>query len=274
MCNERVKPFLRWAGGKNWLRKEIHKFIPRYFNNYHEPFLGGASVFFFIKPPGKSFLSDSNENLVNTYCEIRDNVNEVIRALKCFKNTKEDYYSIRNEFFESSAEKAAKFIYLNRTGFNGIYRVNTKGEYNVPYGHKEYKKLFDFDLLRNVSLILQNVKLSHCDFEVTIKKIKKNDLVFLDPPYTITGNKNGFIKYNKKLFSYEDQIRLATYISELVKKEAFYILTNAFHPEIKKLFGKVDKPLIVTRANVIGGSNAKRGTIKEYIFTNTLLRRK
>lgn len=264
------KPILRWAGGKGWLLKELHKFLPQTFINYHEPFLGGASVFFYIQPNGKSYLSDTNRELINSYREIRDNVNEVIKTLKKFKNSKEEYYKIRETKLRTSVKKAAQFIYLNRTGFNGIYRVNALGKYNVPYGFKKYKQLFDFERLRRVSHLLKTTKLTFCDFEISIKNIKEGDLVFLDPPYTVSNTKNCFIKYNEKLFSLEDQKRLANYINEVVERNAFYILTNAHHPLIKELFGKINYPITITRANVIGGKKAKRGIIKEFIFTNTI----
>ena len=205
---------------------------------------------------------------MNAYREIRDSVDEVIKTLEQFKNSKEEYYKIRNMNFSTPVEKTAQFIYLNRTGFNGLYRVNALGKYNVPYGFKKYKQPFNFDRLRRVSHLLKNTILDDYDFEISLKNIKKEDLVFLDPPYTVSKTKNGFIKYNETLFSLKDQKRLASYIKKIVKRNCYYILTNAFHPSVKGLFGEINSPIIVNRASVIGGRNAKRGIIKEYIFTN------
>ncbi len=270
MTNNTEKPIFRWAGGKSWLLKELARFLPPHYNNYHEPFLGGGSVFFFLKPKGISFLSDFNADLINAYRELRDNVEEVIEQLKRLQNTEKEYYRIRNLRLYKSINKAAQFIYLNRTGFNGLYRVNLKGRYNVPYGFKTYKQLFDFEQYKKASEILKKVKLSCDDFVNSIDNVESNDLVFLDPPYTATYIKNGFIKYNETLFSWEDQERLALYIEKIINRNAHYILTNAKHKRVEALFKKYSSPKTVQRVSLIGGKNAKRGIVEEYIFTNTI----
>ncbi|MBC8179893.1 Dam family site-specific DNA-(adenine-N6)-methyltransferase [candidate division KSB1 bacterium] len=268
MKNNGHKPFLRWAGGKRWFLKEIGRFLPEKINNYHEPFLGGGSVFFFLKPENVSYLSDSNTALINAYIQVRDNLTNVYSILETFENNKDEYYKIRETVYDDTISQAAQFIYLNRTNFNGIYRVNLKGEYNVPYGFKEYKVLFDYDVLLSASKILQNVILKAKDFEHTINLIKEDDFVFLDPPYTVTHVKNGFIKYNEKLFSWEDQKRLAETIRMIKSKGAYYLLTNANHESVEKLYGEIDKPISIQRYSVIGGKKAKRGEIQEFVFTN------
>lgn len=262
------KPILRWAGGKNWLLKDLTKYLPKLFNNYHELFLGGASVFLSLKPSGKAYLSDTNFELINALTQIKINVDDLILALKQYKNTKDEYYKVRESVYEDPIKQAARFIYLNRTCFNGIYRVNLKGEFNVPYGFKEYKNLFEFNRLRKASKILQSAELSVGDFGSFISNIEANDLVFLDPPYTVSHVKNGFIKYNEKLFSLEDQKRLAKFISKIKEKNAFYIMTNAKHDVVLDIFGNIDLPISISRASVIGGKKAKREIIEEYLFTN------
>jgi DNA adenine methylase len=264
------KPILRWAGGKTWLLKELYRFLPPRFNDYHEPFLGGGSVFFNIRVNRKAYLSDCNFDLINAYSQIRDNPEDVISLLAQFRNSKEDYYKIRGSLFGEPSEKAAQFIFLNRTCFNGIYRVNVRGEYNVPYGFKSYKQLFDFDRLREVSNLLKSAILSCSDFADSLLNIKEGDLVFLDPPYTVSHIKNGFIKYNEHSFMWKDQIRLASFISEVNRRGAYYVLTNAKHESIEELFGKIASPTTVSRASVIGGRSAKRGIIEEYVFSNAL----
>jgi DNA adenine methylase len=168
---------------------------------------------------------------------------------------------------------AARFIYLNRTCFNGLYRVNLKGEFNVPYGFKNYRQLFDFNKLRRVSKLLKPTILRCYDFSASLEHVKSGDLVFLDPPYTATHIVNGFTKYNEKLFTSQDQERLASFVREIRKRGAYYILTNSRHDSIRELFGKIDTPVIVTRASVIGGKRARRGIIEEYVFTNVRQRR-
>lgn len=262
------KPIIRWAGGKTWLLKEAYKFLPANYNNYHEPFLGGGSFFFHLQPRGKSYLSDSNIELMNVYIQIRDDLDNLISILQQFHNTEEDYYSIRNTNYQLPLEMAAQFIYLNRTCFNGLYRVNLVGKFNVPYGYKQYKQLFDFDRFRRFRDVLKPAMLSCEDFYCSLERVKKGDLVILDPPYTVTHVKNGFIKYNNKLFAWQDQERLAAYIIELRWRGAYYILTNAKHKSIAELFGGIDSPVLVSRASVISGRRSGRGIVKEYVFTN------
>ena len=261
------KPFLRWAGGKSWFQKYLSDTKELKFNNYHEPFLGGGATFFSLKPTGISYLSDLNIELVNTYIAIRDNVEDVILKLKTFHNTEKDYYEIRQNEYELIADKAAQFIFLNQTSFNGIYRVNLKGAYNVPYGFRN-KPFIDEKLLKDVSFVLQRATLQASDFDIVKKNIALGDLVFLDPPYTVSHNNNGFIKYNEKIFSLEDQYRLSELISFIKEKNAYYILTNAAHNKIKEIFEKKDNLYEVSRASLIGGTNAHRGGISELIFTN------
>jgi DNA adenine methylase len=262
------KPFLRWAGGKNWLVKYLPELMPNNFRNYHEPFLGGGSIFFSIQPATVSFLSDLNTELVETYSTIRDNVGSVIRLLETYKNTAEDYYRIREVNAQTDkVERAARFIYLNQTSFNGIYRVNLHGNYNVPYGFRK-KKFLEPENLLKVSQLLKRAVLQTGDFEIVLQNVKRGDLVFLDPPYSVSHNDNGFIKYNQKLFSLDDQYRLSSIIDRIKEADAYYMLTNARHKKIEEIFEKGDSKIELSRANLIGGTKAKRGHVNEYVFTN------
>lgn len=193
---QKNKPFLRWAGGKNWLTKYLQLLIGDLdYNDYHEPFLGGGSVFFNLLP-SISHLSDSNEELINCYIGLRDYSDQVIEQLSEWTVSEEDYYKIRRLSPTSIPIKSARFIYLNRTSYNGIYRVNKDGHYNVPYGHNDLYK-FDFDRLINASNALQNADIQCLDYLLALDKVKVNDLVFIDPPYTVSKDKNGFIQYNQ-----------------------------------------------------------------------------
>ncbi len=264
-----TEPFLRWAGGKNWFVKHLPKILNGInINHYHEPFLGGASVFFSLEHNKKSYLSDSNEELIRTYITIRDNPNDVIELLNTYENTKDFYYNMRSTIPRNECELAARFIYLNQTSYNGIYRVNRAGGYNVPYGYRN-NWIYDNNRIIEASKKLQNTRIEHGDFTVNKRRILSGDLVFLDPPYTVSHNNNGFIEYNAKIFSLEDQERLSEFIDFIRHKNAYYILTNAAHPEIDRIFLKDgDYKIELDRKSLIGGKNAERKTISEYIYTN------
>ena len=269
LFDEKIKcyPFLRWAGGKRWLKPTLHKYLPADgFNAYHEPFIGGGSMLFHLRP-NEAYISDLNSELINAYSAVKNDIDQLISFLKEHKNTEEDYYRIRGTVFEDSIKEAARFIYLNYTSFNGIYRVNLEGKYNVPYGKRKGFN-YDFDNLINVSKALAGVNLSSGDFYNVLDNVKKGDLVFLDPPYTVTHNNNGFIEYNKKIFDISEQERLSQLIDDIKKREAYYILTNAAHPKVKEIFNQGDSIFEVSRGSSIGGINAKRGKFSEYIFTN------
>lgn len=265
-----IEPFLRWAGGKTWLIPYLPLIIGNIrINHYHEPFLGGGAVFFALEHHRKSYLSDANGQLINAYIQIRDNPDSVIDCLVKFHNTEEEYYRIRDHFSPQSAEEsAAQFIFLNQTSYNGLFRVNRQGKYNVPYGFRKTWH-YDIDRIFEASKKLHNTHISTGDFEVNRHRIQESDLVFLDPPYTVSHNNNGFIEYNKNLFSLEDQERLSRFIDYIKKKNAYYILTNAAHEGIRKIFTKEgDRILELRRNSLIGGRNAARSEISEYIFTN------
>lgn len=264
----KVKSFLRWVGGKNWLAKNITEYLPEIFNNYHEPFLGGASIFLSINPNGKKYLSDLNSDLISCYIQIRDNVEEVICFLKSLKNSKQSYYKEREIIYTNPAEKASQFIFLNKTSFNGIYRVNKSGLYNVPYGFRENVNFVNEDNLRIVSNRLNKAFIKVQDYYSSISSVKENDLVFLDPPYTVAHQNNGFIEYNQKLFSLEDQERLAIYLQKVEDLGAYFILTNAAHPIIKKIYRGRGKIFELSRKSLIGGIGAKRNIISEYLISN------
>lgn len=265
-----AKPFLRWAGGKRWLLKSIHNYLPQEeINKYHEPFLGGGAVYFFLQHEKENYISDLNAELTDTYLALKNNVEDVISELRKFHNSKVEYYKIRNANYRSVEKRSARFIYLNQTSFNGIYRVNLKGEYNVPYGNRSNFQ-FDYDNLIAVSKRLQNANIQNADFTNVVKNVEKGDLVFIDPPYTVAHNNNGFIQYNQKIFSLEDQYRLAQTIEKIKEVGAFYILTNAAHVKIREIFNNGDTIREVTRSSIIGGKNAKRGKYSELIITNTI----
>ena len=267
-----IKPFLRWAGGKNWLIKDIESFLPKNFNNYYEPFLGGGSIFIYLKSKGlirnQAILSDVNLELINSYNAVKNNIDKLIDLLSVHVNEKGYYYQLREQMFNDEMQRASRFIFLNRTSFNGIYRENLNGKYNVPFGFKEYKELFDFENLRNLSGIFSDCEFYSCDFENLKAKLKKNDLIFIDPPYTVAHGLNGFIKYNQKIFSWSDQLRLKEFLRYVNKTGAYFIMTNAHHESITKLFNDSGRIYVQSRPSLVGGKGAKRTKYKEVIISN------
>lgn len=261
------KPFLRWAGGKNWFVKYLPEILGDLtYNDYHEPFVGGGSVFFALSP-NRAFLSDTNEELIITYAALRDHPEEVIAQIRKWDVNEKQYYEVRSLESDSAVIRSARFIYLNRTSFNGIWRVNKDGKYNVPYGHKDGYK-FDFERLRNAAFSLRNADLACRDYADSMALVKNGDLVFIDPPYTVSHNNNGFIEYNKKLFDLDDQYALKSSIDIIRKRGAYFILTNAAHDTVREIFDGIGSVIELHRHCGLGGRNAKRQSIGEYIFTN------
>ena len=264
-----ARPFLRWVGGKRWLVPYLSELVgDMKFGAYHEPFLGGGAAFLGLNPQGKSFLADLNPELVETYIGVRDDPEAVAQVLKRHKNVRDYYYDLRESRPRLPATKAARFIFLNHTSYNGVFRVNRDGKYNVPFGHRRWVNIPTQGDLLAVSRRLLDATIRVADFGSCIDDVAEGDLVFLDPPYTVAHNNNGFVHYNRRLFSWEDQARLSRLIDQIRSRGAFYILTNAAHSSIVKLFDKGDWCVETNRKNAIGGAQASRGTATELLFTN------
>jgi DNA adenine methylase len=241
----------------------------REFTGYHEPFLGGASVYLGLPHFPKAFLRDSNPELIAAFRAIRDHPAEIAEQVVRYGNDSKTYYEVRASSPTDKVERAARFLYLNHTSFNGIYRVNLDGVYNVPFGNRPSPQIPTTEHLLRVSKRLKKATLAVGDFAKCLENIGEGDLVFLDPPYTVAHNNNGFIKYNQKLFSFDDQKRLSTLVDQVRERGAYYILANAAHDSIAELFARPGNSCIETsRRNVIGGINATRGSATEYLFTN------
>lgn len=267
-----ITSFIRWAGGKSWLVPYVTELTKNLeYNNYYEPFMGGASIFFSLDIHNNGCLSDINSELVNAFCAVRDNPKKIIQYLKEYQYDEENYYIVRASEPKGKYQKAARFLYLNANSFNGIYRVNKSGKYNVPYGKKavyvNYNRLIEVGKkLRNLEIICQ-------DFADIAPKIQVGDLVFLDPPYTVSKEDTGFVGYNSTWFSLDDQRRLATLIDQINTVGAYYIMTNAAHETIIEIFRGRGRMVTLERNSLIGGKNSFRGKVQEYIFTNIPERR-
>lgn len=229
-------PFLKWPGGKRWFVSKYPNLLPKEFNRYIEPFLGGGSVFFHLKPP-QSILSDLNPELIATYEAIRNDWRAMNQTLLFHqKNHSGDYYyTIRESKPRTPKTKAARMIYLNRTCFNGIYRVNSCGKFNVPKGTRD-SVVQEIDDFEQTSALLANAELRTSDFEPVIEQALENDFIFADPPYTVRHNVNGFLRYNEHLFTWCDQVRLADSLARAHKRGAKIVSTNANHDSIRRLY--------------------------------------
>lgn len=233
-----LKPFLKWAGGKRQLLTILESYIPQRYGKYIEPFIGGGALFFHLEPHN-AIISDSNDDLINTYHMVRDEVDELISLLDSYPHDKNFFYDIRSNhpMDLTPVERAARFIYLNRTCFNGLYRVNKKGEFNVPFGSYKNPKICDAPLLRSASRALKNVLIQTSDYKtVLLENAKEGDLVFLDPPYYPISTFSDFKRYTKEFFYETDHKQLATIFRELSSRGVHVILTNSNAPLIRNLF--------------------------------------
>lgn len=275
-----MQPFVKWAGGKRQLLPEIQQHLPQKFNTYYEPFIGGGALLFELAH-NNSIISDNNHVLIDTYIAIREHLNELLPLLDNLQTehnsfddkekAKEFYYDKRKEFNEFildkdfSLKRNALFMYLNKACFNGLYRVNGKGLFNVPSNQKIKINIYDKDNLKQISDYLQNVQIFNQDFEVTVKNAKQGDLVFFDSPYAPL-NPTSFDSYTKEGFSTEEHIRLSNVFKQLSEKGVYCILTNHNTEFIRELYSdfnlfEVDVKRLINR-------DAKNRTGKELIVTN------
>lgn len=266
------RPFLKWAGGKRQLINQIDSYLPDTISNYCEPFVGGGALFFYLLPE-KAVLMDINPVLMNVYQVIKENVEELIELLRQHKNEKEYYYSIRkmdrDPSFSSKSplEKASRTIYLNRCCFNGLYRVNSHGYFNVPFGKYKNPKYCDADNLRAVSQALQNVTLITGTFDQVLDYATSETFVYFDPPYMPISETANFTSYTKDNFSQEDQIRLKQIIDQLSDRNCKVMLSNSYCDFILDLYRDYQVNIVkATRA--INSNGAKRGKIPEVLITN------
>lgn len=255
------KPFLKWAGGKGQLLSELKQYIPDNFGKYIEPFLGGGALFFALRPKS-AILSDSNPELINCYRILRDHVNDLIDALKQFKNSSEEFYRIRSQKIDqlNELERAARFIYLNKTCFNGLYRVNKKGEFNVPYGKYTNPVICDEIRLRSSHKALQNAELICNDYKAVLRRhADKGDFLFLDPPYYPLGGHADFQRYTKDSFYEEDHIELRDEFNRVVNLGCNAILTNSNTDFVNNLYKGHQFSIVETKRLISSNANTRTG---------------
>ena len=291
------KPFIKWVGGKGQLLSEINKLYPvelgKNINKYAEIFVGGGAVLFDILSKYKLdevYISDKNLELINTYKSIRDNVDILIKSLKEMEeqyipldneNRKDYYYKKREEYNSlkinsevNNIEKAVLFIFLNKTCFNGLYRVNKKGEFNVPMGAYKKPKICDEENLKNVSLTLRNVKIVYADYRKSEKFIDDKTFVYIDPPYRPLNITSSFTSYTENDFNDKEQIELAEYINVLNKKGAKIVISNS-DPKNNDIDDNFFDELYdnyninrVKATRMLNSNASLRGAINELLITN------
>jgi len=263
----KVSPFLKWAGGKRWLIEKHSDIFPLAYNRYFEPFLGSGAVFFYLKPKS-GVLSDVNRDLIITYKSVKQKYALVIDKLGKYqhKHSEKFYYKVRTKIENERVAIAARFIYLNRTCWNGLYRENKLGVFNVPKGTKNNVSL-SADDFKGVSKLLKKFTLKCQDFELTINLSQAGDFIFVDPPYTVSHNNNGFIKYNQKLFSWDDQIRLKASLDRASDRGVKFIVSNASHVSLKTLYKDYHQQKL-QRASALASSYENRRRTEELIIKN------
>jgi DNA adenine methylase len=263
-----AEPFLKWPGGKRWLARQIDNLLPSVYGRYLEPFLGGGAVFFHLSPR-RAILSDTNKELINVYRCLKIHAEEIDERLASLQKQHSEalYYHTRAMNPTDGVGRSVRFLYLNRTCFNGIYRVNLKGEFNVPMGSKELVE-YPKDYLKEVAAILRRVSIRESDFEKTIDMATAGDFIYVDPPYTVMHNNNNFLKYNSSLFSWEDQIRLAAAIKRAAQRGAAIMLSNADHQSVKELYKGFGYHRSINRASILAAEPQHRRLTTELIITN------
>jgi len=267
VIQDKKTPFLKWPGGKRWLVDQLIPIIKKELKGtYYEPFIGGGAVFFGLNPD-KAIISDINDDLITTYKVVKKNHKELIKILKRYPVEKDFFYRLREREEKEDLLIAARFLYLNRTGFSGMYRVNKEGRFNVPYGggKRTPEILWKKDLLKESSEALNQVKVLTQDFESIIKNTVKGDVIYCDPTYTVTHNNNGFVSYNENNFSWKDQIRLANIILKKVEEGVVVLLSNAAHDSIYELYQPF-KPIILNRKSLLSPKAEFRRDVSEALF--------
>jgi DNA adenine methylase len=267
---KKAKPFIKWAGGKSRLLPALSRHFPPRgeTGRYFEPFLGGAALFFHLEHP-HSFLSDTNRDLVELYQVVQQNVEELIEALKVHKNERGYFYQVRSQdpAILTPVQRAARLIYLNKTCFNGLYRVNSRGQFNVPFGKYKNPAICDADGLRAASGALQSADISIRDFESVLEQAQPGDFIYFDPPYHPINKTSSFTSYTAGKFGEEEQRRLAAVYAQLVDRGCFVMLSNSDTPLIRKLYGGFHIHEIQA-SRAINSKPEGRGKITELLIVN------
>ena len=271
-----LQPFTKWTGGKRQLLEELRSYMPETYGRYFEPFVGGGALFFDLAPE-QAVINDFNEELINAYRQIKNNPAELINLLiKHKENNSKDYYlELRSADRDgrisrmTGVERAARILYMLRVDFNGLYRVNSKNQFNVPYGRYKNPKIVDVDLLYQISEYLNenDVEILQTDFAEAVKDAETGDFVYFDPPYIPLNETSSFTSYTHEGFSYEEQVRLRDTFKELTERGVYAMLSNSSSPLVEELY-KDFNIYFVEAQRTNGAKSSSRGKISEIIVTN------
>ena len=270
--NQITYPIVKWVGGKRQLMFELLKNLPKSYNRYFEPFIGGGALFFELQPDN-AYISDMNEELINLYSVVRDSVDELIEDLSKHEVSKEYFLKIRNidrtEKYSnlSNVERASRFIYLNRTCFNGMYRVNSKGEFNVPFGNYKNPRIIDENNLLNCSELLKETEIKCADFSEILNKVQKNDFVYFDPPYVPLNETSSFTSYTKDGFDIDMQFKLRDVCDELDSMGVKFMLSNSDTKLVNELYANYGIKKVFASRQINANADG-RGKITEVLVRN------
>ncbi|HGR7585457.1 TPA: DNA adenine methylase, partial [Streptococcus pneumoniae] len=270
-----LQPFTKWTGGKRQLLPVIRELMPKTYNRYFEPFVGGGALFFDLAPKD-AVINDFNAELINCYQQIKDNPQELIEILKVHQeyNSKEYYLDLRSADRDeridmmSEVQRAARILYMLRVNFNGLYRVNSKNQFNVPYGRYKNPKIVDEELISAISVYLNNnqLEIKVGDFEKAIVDVRTGDFVYFDPPYIPLSETSAFTSYTHEGFSFADQVRLRDAFKRLSDTGAYVMLSNSSSALVEELYKDFNIHYVeATRTN--GAKSSSRGKISEIIVT-------
>jgi DNA adenine methylase len=261
------RPFLKWVGGKRQLLAALHAHRPQTFGRYFEPFVGGGALFFDLAP-SRAVLADCNERLVRAYVGIRDSVDEVIALLRTYPHERDFYLAFRKRPIDarSDAEVAAWFVYLNKTGFNGLYRVNSRNLVNVPFGRYAKPNICDEVTLRACSAALAGARIVHGDFEQGVKGARAGDFVYFDPPYVPLSATSTFTSYTAAGFGLEDQRRLRDVAWQLKKRGVHVLVSNSSAPAVRALYADGFELVEVAAKRAVNSDPTRRGAVTELLI--------
>lgn len=272
--NKLVNPILKWVGGKRQLLSEIIELLPDKITTYYEPFLGGGALLFHLQPK-KAFVNDINAELINLYTIIKESPKELIEDLKKHVNESEYFYEVRSldrtekYMTMSNIEKASRILYLNKTCYNGLFRVNSMGEFNTPFGRYKNPKIVEEITINAVSHYFNNsdIKITSCDYKEALKGIRKGSFVYFDPPYDPISDSSSFTGYAKGGFGKEEQIRLKEFCDTLTQKGVKFLLSNSATPFIKELYKDYQINFVRAKRN-INSKKELRGEVEEVLIRN------